>query len=129
MKLAVVGSRNFLDYSWLEHCLLKNFSVEDIEAVVSGGARGADALAARFADVYNLPLLVLPADWKKHGRMAGPLRNTEIVRCADTVVAFWDGASRGTRDAIEKARLAGKQVMIFPCSRGDWREPVDDGTH
>ena len=43
VKLAVIGSRTFQDYEWLEQCLLKAFCVSDVEAVVSGGARGADA--------------------------------------------------------------------------------------
>ncbi|WP_346666206.1 SLOG family protein [uncultured Mailhella sp.] len=117
MKLAVVGSRNFSDYAWMEHCLLRRFSVEEIDAVISGGAKGADSLAARFAGAHGLPLFVVPADWKTHGKKAGPLRNTDIVARADALVAFWDGVSRGTRDAIVKARLAGKLVEVFPCAR------------
>ncbi len=116
MKLAVIGSRNFTDYDLMERCLLRNFRVEEIDAVISGGARGADALAARFAGRCGLPLEVIPADWKRHGRKAGPVRNAEIVERADVLVAFWDGLSRGTRDSITRARLAGKRVMVFPCS-------------
>ena len=117
MKLAVVGSRNFSDYALMDHCLLRRFSVEEIDAVISGGAKGADALAARFAEAHGLPLLVVPADWKAHGKKAGPLRNADIVARADALVAFWDGVSRGTRDAMVKARLAGKRVEVFPCAR------------
>lgn len=114
MKLAVVGSRDFLDYGWLEHCLLHAFDMDDIEAVISGGARGADALAARFAREHGLPLIVFHADWDRHGRRAGPIRNTEIVRSADVLAAFWDGLSPGTRDSVDKARAAGKEVHVFP---------------
>ncbi len=124
MKLAVIGSRDFADYALLERSLLRNFRVEEIETVISGGARGADALAARFAGRYGLPLEVIPADWKKHGRKAGPVRNAEIVERADVLVAFWDGLSRGTRDSITRARLAGKRVMVFPCS-ADTQGSVD----
>lgn len=116
MKLAVIGSRTFQDYEWLEQCLLKAFCVSDVEAVVSGGARGADALAVRFARKFGLPLEIVNADWETHGRKAGPLRNTEIVRRSDAVAAFWDGRSRGTRDSIAKARMAGKRIVIFPCA-------------
>ena len=116
MKLAVVGSRDFLDYEMLEQCILRNFRVEDIDVVISGGARGADAMAARFAERHGLPLEVIAADWSRHGRKAGPVRNTEIVNRADVIVAFWDGLSRGPRDSITKARTAGKRVMVFPCS-------------
>ena len=88
MKLAVVGSRSFQDYAWLEHCLLRVFRVEELEAVISGGARGADSLAARFAASHGVPLIVVPADWKRYGRKAGPIRNTEIVARADALAAF-----------------------------------------
>lgn len=118
MKLAVVGSRDFQDYAWLEHCLLRVFRVEELEAVISGGARGADGLAARFAAAHQLPLVVIPADWKHYGRKAGPIRNTEIVARADAVAAFWDGRSPGTRDTITKARNAGLRVEVFFCGRG-----------
>ncbi len=116
VKLAVIGSRSFCDYTWLEQCLLRSFRVSDIEAVISGGARGADALAARFAFCHDLPLVTLRADWKTHGKKAGPIRNTEIVAQADVLAAFWDGSSAGTRDSIAKARAAGKRVVIFPIA-------------
>ena len=119
MKLAVIGSRSFNNYAWLEQCLLRSFRVADIEAVISGGARGADALAARFAYCHSLPLITLWADWETYGRKAGPIRNSEIVAQADVLVAFWDGASAGTRDSIGKARAAGKRVLIFPLEPGE----------
>jgi len=115
VKLAVIGSRTFQNYEWLEQCLLQSFLMDEIEAVISGGARGADALAVRFARKFGLPLDIVNADWETHGRKAGPIRNTEIVRRSDVVAAFWDGHSRGTRDSIAKARMAGKRIMIFPC--------------
>ena len=114
MRLAVVGSRYFSDYQWLRYCLLSYFRLEDIEAIISGGTHGADALAERFAREYGIPLRVFPADWARHGRRAGPLRNTEIVRNADAVAAFWDGSSSGTRDTVTKARTAGLYVAEFP---------------
>jgi len=116
MKLAVIGSRSFNDYAWLERCLLRSFRVTDVEAVITGGARGADALAARFASEHGLPLITFRADWKMHGRKAGPIRNTEIVAQADALAAFWDGSSSGTRDSIAKARAAGKRVLVFPVA-------------
>lgn len=115
MKLAVVGSRDFQDYTWLECCLLRVFRVDELEAVISGGARGADNLAARFAKCHNVPLILIPADWKRYGKRAGPIRNTKIVASADAVAAFWDGNSLGTKDTIAKARSAGLRVEVFPC--------------
>jgi hypothetical protein len=56
---------------------------------------------------------VFPADWDKHGKAAGFLRNTTIIENADWVVAFWDGTSRGTSDSIKKAHAAGKPISVF----------------
>ena len=124
MRLAIVGSRTFCDYGWMEQCLLRSFSVADIELVISGGARGADSLAARFAYRYRLPFKVIQADWETYGRKAGPMRNTEIVRQADALAAFWDGRSAGTRDTIAKARAAGIRIVICPCEPPYDRPPA-----
>ena len=52
MKIAIVGSRTFEDYdamcSFIEE-KLATMEHPAIEAVVSGGARGADSLAEHFA--------------------------------------------------------------------------------
>ena len=114
MKLAVVGSRTFYDYDLLERCLLRYFSLDDLE-ILSGGARGTDALAARFAREHGLALRIIEADWERLGRVAGPVRNSRLVQEAEVLVAFWDGRSRGTRDSIAKARRAGKRVLVLPC--------------
>ena len=108
MRLAVVGSRTFNDYA-LMCAVLDRFEIIEI---ISGGARGADALAERYAHERRLPITVFPADWDAHGKSAGFLRNREIVAAADEVVACWDGRSRGTRHAIELARTSGKVVYV-----------------
>jgi predicted Rossmann fold nucleotide-binding protein DprA/Smf involved in DNA uptake len=112
--LAVVGSREFRDYAALERALDERKGT--FGTIVSGGARGADALAERYARARKLNLVVLRPDWDKHGRGAGLRRNTDIVARADSVVAFWDGKSPGTRDTIEKAEKAGKPVTVVRFS-------------
>jgi len=54
MKIAIVGSRNFTDYSVFCEVVLKaletfHIQISDITAVVSGGASGTDHLAERWA--------------------------------------------------------------------------------
>ncbi|WP_298067776.1 DUF2493 domain-containing protein [uncultured Mailhella sp.] len=114
MRLAVVGSRDFLDYAFLEARLCEAFALSEVEEIISGGARGVDSLAARFASEHNIPLKVFPADWTHLGRRAGPARNRDIVARADTVAAFWDGCSRGTQNTLLQAQRAEKRVVIFP---------------
>ena len=59
---------------------------------------------------------VFPADWKKWGKAAGPIRNREMLlyakERAPVIVAFWNGISSGTRDMIEQAENAGVEVHI-----------------
>jgi len=81
--------------------------------IVSGGARGVDTYAAERAEERGIRTVVIRANWKKYGRGAGFLRNKEIVKAADDVVAFWNGQSRGTEHTIEQAVKMGRSVAIF----------------
>lgn len=97
----VVGSRNFNDYSLLKKNLDDILKDYDDICIVSGGARGADSLAERYAKENNYALKVFPAAWDLYGKRAGYVRNEQMhkyislspIRCC---VAFWDGESRGT---------------------------------
>ena len=53
-----------------------------------------------------------PADWHRHGRAAGPIRNAEMAAEADALIAFWDGQSRGTANMIKIAKDKGLQVAV-----------------
>ena len=84
-----------------------------IDTVISGGARGADSLGERWANENKKELLRFPADWGKYGRAAGHIRNAEMAKNADALIAIWDGESRGTKDMINKAKKHGLQIYIF----------------
>lgn len=58
--------------------------------------RGADALGEHWATAHGIPVERFPADWDKHGRAAGPIRNEAMAREGDALVVFWDGESRGS---------------------------------
>ena len=114
MKLAVVGSRAFKNYHQLKHVIdqicTEQFSISEI---ISGGAKGADSLAERYVnDNQNIKLTVFHPDWTKHGRAAGVIRNTSIVKSCDILLAFWDGKSRGTKDSIAKAEQFGNKIIL-----------------
>ena len=112
MKVAIVGTRSAFDYeAWKKmtlEVLPKNTSM-----IVSGGAKGVDAFAARLAEEMELPLLEFKPDYGKYGRSAPLVRNTEIVNAADYVLAFPSGDSRGTLDTIAKARKASKVLRVY----------------
>ena len=108
MKIAVVGSR----------CI----SVVDIGAylldcneIVSGGAAGVDSCAAEYAKRNGLKFTVFLPQYARYGRAAPIIRNKEIVECADKVIAFWNGKSKGTLSVIKYAEKMGKPCEIIQC--------------
>jgi len=111
MKLIVAGSREFTDYSTLE-TELSNIK-DSITEIVSGTARGADRLGERYANENNITLQRMPAEWDKHGRSAGYKRNEQMAEYADSLIAFWDGQSRGTKHMIDIARRLDLEVIVI----------------
>jgi hypothetical protein len=111
MKLGIIGSRNFNDYDLL--CGVLDPHKDKISLIISGGAKGADLLAEKYADENGIEKLIFLPDWNKHGKSAGFIRNSDIVANSDKILAFWDGTSNGTKNTIEKAENAGKKVKII----------------
>jgi predicted Rossmann fold nucleotide-binding protein DprA/Smf involved in DNA uptake len=108
-RVAVVGSRGFRGEAAVRRCVAE---LPPGTVVVTGGARGVDSWAEDEARRRGVACVVHRADWSTHGRSAGVIRNGVIVADCDRVVAFWDGASRGTADTITRARKAGKSVYV-----------------
>lgn len=117
-RIIIAGSRDFSDYELLSRKCAKISELENPE-IISGHARGADSLGERFAKEHNIPLKIIPADWEKYGKAAGPIRNRQMAEyAAETkgyLVAFPVGSSPGTRNMIETARKFGLTVYIV-CS-------------
>lgn len=115
-RVIIAGTRDFSNYDLMcskMDTLLKNrLEGGDEIVVVCGMARGADALGYQYAMERGFEVKEFPADWDKFGRRAGILRNREMAKNADAVVAFWDGVSRGTRDMIEVAKQNGLSLRV-----------------
>ena len=109
MRVALVGSRNFTDYT----LFCKELEHEDITHIISGGANGTDYLAEVLAHDKNLPITVFRAEWEKYGKSAGYRRNVDIVEASDKVICFWDGQSKGSKHTIDIANKMGKPVRVI----------------
>ena len=105
MKTIIAGGRDIHDYEVVLDAIKE--SQFPISVVVSGGAKGVDALGERYAEEMNLPLHIYAADWEQHGRAAGPIRNRKMAENAEALIAIWDGKSRGTKNMIETAEKKG----------------------
>ena len=106
MKVAVIGSRG------LSVTDLGRYLPENTTEIVSGGASGADALAERYARSRGLAFRAFPADWRRWGKLAGPIRNRQMADYGSAAVVYWDGRSRGTADMISSASAAGLRVVV-----------------
>ena len=113
MNLAVIGSRGFNNYNLLKESILTILGNYPDLTIVSGGAEGADKLAERFAKEYNLKTIILKPDWKKHGRSAGFVRNTDIWNNSTMGIGFWDGKSSGTAHSFKLAKKQNKQLIMI----------------
>jgi len=85
--------------------------------VIGGLATGADTDGENAAGVLGMPFLGFPAQWKKYGKAAGPIRNQQMLTEGkpDFVLAFHNSieTSRGTKDMVNRARKAGIPVEVI----------------
>jgi hypothetical protein len=116
LRVIVAGSRGITDLDVVTVAILNAIREWQcqryIAEIVSGGARGVDKLGEEWAQRVDCPIKRFPANWKLHGMSAGIIRNEQMARYADALVAVWDGKSRGTRHMIETMRALGKKVYV-----------------
>lgn len=122
MRLLVCGGRDFSDHDAMNKTLDEwHFDgLDPVEVLIHGAAPGADRLAYGWANARGVPALAYPADWTRHGRAAGPIRNQQMLEEGrpDLVIAFPGG--RGTADMVRRAKDAGIVVVeIGPLVNGD----------
>ena len=112
-RVIVAGSRTFQDRERAFKALKQvRKKLGDFE-IVSGGAKGADAIGEEFAVSEGLPLRRFPADWEGAGRGAGHIRNATVAWYGTHLLAFHQNNSRGTRHMIDLARLSGLTVAVM----------------
>jgi hypothetical protein len=123
-RVAIIGSRDFVDYKVLSKTINDCHKIIAITHIISGGAKGADSLGARWAKENNVELIEYLPDWDRYGKSAGFKRNTTIIESADFVIAFWDMKSKGTADSIRKALNFGLNVLVydFIAKKLSWME-------
>lgn len=124
-RIIICGSRNIDNQ---EYCFSKLDEIipkcENVE-IISGHAKGADRIGEEYARLHSLEVTIFPADWKRNGKMAGPIRNRKMLLYAmekdPLVIAFWDGSSPGTKNMIDMARASGVKCHLFI-----WNDEFED---
>jgi hypothetical protein len=83
-------------------------------SIITGSASGVDAAATKAARDRGIPIQVIPASFEEVADASkSAARNQRLVDACDVLVAFWDGASKGTRATVERALDSGKEVHVF----------------
>lgn len=111
--VGVVGSRRFLDSTLAFKVLDRAHAKFNIVKVVSGGAVGPDKFGEWWANKNGIEVLLHLPNWDAYGKSAGFIRNADIVRDSDFIIAFWDTISNGTKNTMDTAFKQGKRVFYF----------------
>lgn len=120
-RFCVIGSRSMNNY-YIVYTYLKQYIPKNA-IIVSGGAKGVDMLAEVYAEMNGHPCEVYEAQWDRFGREAGMIRNIEMIRNSDHVIAFWDGKSPGTQHMIAESRKRGRNVVVVDVTEEDTVKP------
>ncbi len=91
--------------SWAYARLDRVHSKVGITCVIEGGARGADRIGRHWAIESGIQVITEPADWGKHGKAAGYIRNKSMLvdHSPDYVIAMPGGAGTANMCAIAKS--------------------------
>lgn len=109
MRVLVCGGRDYDQTGRIGEVLDDLHELCPFTHVIHGGARGADIRAGVWARHRGIQEVRCDANWDKHGKAAGHIRNGAMLALQpDLVVAFPGG--RGTADMVRQARAAGVHV-------------------
>jgi len=115
MRILICGDRNWFKISYVRE-ILSWFDPKSY-TIIHGAARGADSMAGEVAEKLGYNLLVFPADWEKHHRAAGPIRNRQMLEEGkpDIVFALHSNLaeSKGTKDMVKISCKVGLPVLIY----------------
>jgi hypothetical protein len=141
--LCIAGSRDIYDYSLIEKAMkMHGIQLEDIKEIISGGAKGVDSNAKKFAEFNKIKFKEYPADWNNikakdalirqgkfgaYNAKAGFDRNKTMAEKADKLLAITNG-SNGTDHMIKSMKELGKEVFVYELddpNKNDNNEKVD----
>ena len=113
MRVLVVGSRSISNID------LSKYLPQDTDMIITGGARGIDDLAEKYADRNRISKLIIRPKYELYGKYAPIKRNCEMIDIADKILIIWDGVSHGTKHVLEYAKKKKKefQLIILPPTK------------
>jgi hypothetical protein len=113
MIVLVTGGRDYRAAYTVAQALDTIHAETPISLLVHGAARGLDMLAHAWGErvLGWEKVRPFPADWERDGRLAGPIRNSQMLRCARPDLCVKFRGHSGTADMLRKAKLAGVRTI------------------
>lgn len=103
-KIGIIGTRSRDSsgaYNKVEAMFLEIY--EEGDMIVSGGCpKGGDRFAEVIAKKFGVPILIFYPNWKRYGGGAGIIRNTNIAKESDVIIACLARTPGGTDNTLEK---------------------------
>lgn len=115
MKLIIAGSRTLKpSFGFIRSCM-EMLNIPMVTELVCGMAEGVDTEGLHWASHFERNVAKFPADWDKHGKAAGPIRNKQMAHYANALLLIWDGQSRGSanmKKEMEKLKKPIYEVIL-----------------
>lgn len=120
-RLLITGSRDWDDRHTIEVALrmvaethADVCNLDDLVLVSGACPNGADRICEEVWEEHHGKVERHPADWQRHGKSAGFVRNEEMVDLgAQLCIAFIKNNSRGASMTARLAEQAGIEVMRY----------------
>lgn len=118
MKLCIAGSRNIQLAPLMIDFYLNKSGIDksSVNELICGMAKGVDQSGQAWAIDNKIKVAAFPADWDKHHKAAGPIRNKEMAEVCDYALIFWDGFTPGTKNMMENLDRLNKPYYTVTVS-------------
>jgi uncharacterized phage-like protein YoqJ len=112
MKIAVIGSRDIIpDTEKIIRDIQK--ITDEKPTIISGGAKGVDQQAKKVAEQMKWDYVEYRPNYELYNKKSAPIiRNKMIIDEAEYIIAYWNGESKGTAQAIEYAKKKDKKGIV-----------------
>lgn len=117
MKVIIAGSRDIMNMDLVKQSIVN--SRFHITEVVCGMARGVDSLGKQWAEENGIPVKEFPTNWDKYHKAAGAIRNMEMAKYADALIAIMKDGSKGTKNMIQCATKVGMKNVYITLLKGE----------
>lgn len=109
-RVIVCGGRDYADRSAIWAALDRFSEKFGIACVIHGAARGVDTIAGEWAQSRGIAVNPFPANWRDHGKAAGPMRNRQMLEEGNPTAVIGFPGGRGTENMLSQARAKGIKV-------------------